>query len=156
VEVAQGLQGASDPSGLKRIADRAHAMVDEQYRLYNQVLLPALRRQGIRLLSHGERNEAQRRWVQAYFNREVKPLLLPVGIDPAHPLPQVANKSLNFIVHLLGKDAFGRQNEIAILKVPRVLPRVIALPEELAGQGRAFVLLSSNGMDSSTPKGLLS
>jgi len=143
VEVAQGLQGASDPSGLKRIADRAHAMVDEQYRLYNQVLLPALRRQGIRLLSHGERNEAQRRWVQAYFNREVKPLLLPVGIDPAHPLPQVANKSLNFIVHLLGKDAFGRQNEIAILKVPRVLPRVIALPEELAGQGRAFVLLSS-------------
>jgi len=71
-------------------------------------------------------------------------------------LPQVANKSLNFIVHLLGKDAFGRQNEIAILKVPRVLPRVIALPEELAGQGRAFVLLSSNGMDSSTPKGLLS
>ncbi len=143
VEVALGLQGASDPSGLKRIADRAHAMVDEQYRLYNQVLLPALRRQGIRLLSHGERNATQRRWVQAYFNREVKPLLLPVGIDPAHPLPQVANKSLNFIVHLLGKDAFGRQNEIAILKVPRVLPRVIALPDELAGQGKAFVLLSS-------------
>lgn len=143
VESALGVQGGSDPSGLRRIVDRAHAMVNEQYRLCNQVLLPALRRQGIRLLSHGDRNEAQRRWVQAYFNREVKPLLLPVSIDPAHPLPQVANKSLNFIVHLQGKDAFGRQNEIAILKVPRVLPRVIALPDAVAGKGKAFVLLSS-------------
>ena len=143
IEAAQAPRGSADVSGLERIADRARAMVEEQYRLYNQVLLPALRRQGIRLLSHGERNEAQRRWVQAYFSREVKPLLLPVSMDPAHPLPQVANKSLNFIVHLQGKDAFGRQNEIAILKVPRVLPRVIALPDALAGEGRAFVLLSS-------------
>ena len=143
IEAAQAPRGSADFSGLERIADRARAMVEEQYRLYNQVLLPALRRQGIRLLSHGERNEAQRRWVQAYFSREVKPLLLPVSMDPAHPLPQVANKSLNFIVHLQGKDAFGRQNEIAILKVPRVLPRVIALPDALAGEGKAFVLLSS-------------
>lgn len=143
IEAAQAPRGSADVSGLERIADRARAMVEEQYRLYNQVLLPALRRQGIRLLSHGERNEAQRRWVQAYFNREVKPLLLPVSLDPAHPLPQVANKSLNFIVHLQGKDAFGRQNEIAILKVPCVLPRVIALPDALAGEGKAFVLLSS-------------
>ncbi|MFM8755844.1 MAG: polyphosphate kinase 1 [Limnohabitans sp.] len=143
VEAAQGLHAMADTSGLQRIASGAHAMVDEQYRLYNQVLLPALRKQGIRLLSHGERTAAQRRWVQTYFNREVKPLLLPVGIDPAHPLPQVANKSLNFIVHLRGKDAFGRHNEIAIVKVPRVLPRVIALPKAVAGRGQDFVLLSS-------------
>ena len=128
---------------LTRIVDRARQMVDEQYRLYNQVLLPAFKKEGIRLLSHGERSPAQRSWVQAYFNREVKPLLVPVGIDPAHPLPQVANKSLNFIIHLRGKDAFGRHNEIAILKVPRVLPRVIELPERLGGGGKAFVLLSS-------------
>jgi polyphosphate kinase len=137
--VREGVQA----EGLDRIAERARAMVDEQYRLYNQVLLPSLRRQGIRLLSHGERDPIQRRWVQAYFNRDVRPLLLPVGIDPAHPLPQVANKSLNFIVHLKGKDAFGRHNEIAILKVPRVLPRVIALPDTLTHSGKAFVLLSS-------------
>ncbi len=128
---------------LLRIVERARAIVEEQYRLYNQALLPAFKKEGIRILSHGERNAHQRSWVQAYFNREVKPLLVPVGIDPAHPLPQVANKSLNFIVHLHGKDAFGRHNEIAILKVPRVLPRVIQLPDRLAGQGKAFVLLSS-------------
>ena len=91
----------------------------------------------VRAAVHVEATQAPRRWVQAYFNQEVRPLLVPVGIDPAHPLPQVANKSLNFIVHLQGRDAFRRQNEIAILKVPRVLPRVIALPDHLAGQGKA-------------------
>jgi len=73
----------------------------------------------------------------------VRPLLIPVGLDPAHPFPQVANKSLNFIVRLSGKDAFGRENEIAIVKVPRVLPRVIKLPEKLAGKKSLFVSLSS-------------
>jgi len=130
-------------TGLGLIAQQARDMVDEQYRLYNQILLPAFARVGIRILSHGERNTAQRQWVKDYFNREVRPLLLPVAIDPAHPLPQVANKSLNFIVHLQGKDAFGRSNEIAIVKVPRVLPRLIELPARITGTGQAFVLLSS-------------
>jgi polyphosphate kinase len=143
VELAQGSGDASAQHGLSRLAQHARVMVEEQYRLYNEVLLPGFKRQGIRLLSHGERNAQQRSWVKAYFNREVKPLLLPVGIDPAHPLPQVANKSLNFIVHLRGQDAFGRHNEIAIVKVPRVLPRVIELPARLSGDGQAFVLLSS-------------
>ena len=118
-------------------------LVAEQYALYNDVLLPSLRKQGIRILSHGDRNEAQRKWVQQYFEREVRPLLVPVGLDPAHPFPQVANKSLNFIVQLSGKDAFGRANDIAIVKVPRVLPRVIRLPEKVTEKGVSLVLLSS-------------
>jgi polyphosphate kinase len=118
-------------------------LVTEQYSLYNAVLLPSLQKEGIKILSHGERNLAQKKWVQDYFRREVKPLLVPVGLDPAHPFPQVANKSLNFIVQLSGKDAFGRSNDIAIVKVPRVLPRVIPLPAKVAGHGKAFVLLSS-------------
>ena len=121
----------------------ARDLVAEQYSLYNAVLLPSLHKVGIKLLSHGERNLVQKKWVQDYFRREVKPLLVPVGLDPAHPFPQVANKSLNFIVQLSGKDAFGRSNDIAIVKVPRVLPRVIALPAKVAGHGKAFVLLSS-------------
>ena len=121
----------------------ARDLVAEQYSLYNAVLLPSLHKVGIKLLSHGERNLAQKKWVQDYFRREVKPLLVPVGLDPAHPFPQVANKSLNFIVHLSGKDAFGKSNDIAIVKVPRVLPRVIPLPAKVAGHGKAFVLLSS-------------
>lgn len=130
-------------NSLEAITDKTNAMVARQYALYNDDLLPTLQRQGYRLLSHGERNAEQRRWVRSFFQREVQPLLVPVGLDPAHPFPKVANKSLNFIVQLSGKDAFGRANEIAIVKVPRVLPRVIALPDRVCEGTKAFVLLSS-------------
>lgn len=128
---------------LAAIAEKTSAMVARQYALYNDDLLPKLQRKGYRILSHGERNAEQRQWVRSYFQREVQPLLVPVGLDPAHPFPQVANKSLNFIVQLSGKDAFGRSNEIAIVKVPRVLPRLIPLPARVCDGSTAFVLLSS-------------
>jgi len=121
----------------------AHALVDEQYTLYNDVLMPAFAKEGVRILSYGERTLAQHQWVKAFFEREVRPLLLPIGLDPAHPFPQVANKSLNFIVRMSGKDAFGRDNEIAIVKVPRSLPRLIPLPEKLSGKRQLFVSISS-------------
>ena len=139
----------SDPSGtysrnsFEALSERAHDLVERQYKLYNDQLIPALARLGIRIVSHGERNAEQRRWVHEYFEREVRPLLVPVGLDPAHPFPQVANKSLNFIVRLHGQDAFGRENEVAIVKVPRVLPRVIRMPARVAGKGVSFVSLSS-------------
>ena len=135
--------GSYSPHSHARISERAHALVDEQYQLYNESLLPAFAKSGIHILSHNERNQAQQQWVKSYFQNHVKPLLTPVGLDPSHPFPQVANKSLNFIVRLSGKDAFGRENEIAIVKVPRVLPRVIRLPDKLAGKRSLFVSLSS-------------
>ena len=127
----------------KAISAAAHDMVARQYSLYNDELLPAFARCGIRIVSHGERNAAQRRWVKSYFEKQVRPLLVPVGLDPSHPFPQVANKSLNFIVRLGGHDAFGRQNEIAIVKVPRVLPRFIHMPSPGSNKGTLFVSLSS-------------
>ncbi|WP_295641220.1 polyphosphate kinase 1 [uncultured Methylibium sp.] len=125
------------------VAAAAHALIDDQYRAFNEVVMPALQREGLVVLNHAERDEAQRRWVDGFFQKQVRPLLVPVGLDPAHPFPQVANKSLNFIVKLGGRDAFGRDNSIAIVKVPRVLPRVIRLPEPLAPGRQAFVMLSS-------------
>src|SRR5450756_3236422 len=125
------------------LARAAHTLVARQYALYNDDLTPALAKHGIRIVSHGERNPAQRRWVKQYFEREVRPLLIPVGLDPSHPFPQVANKSLNFIARLSGRDAFGRENEIAIVKVPRVLPRMIRMPEKVCGGRYFFVSLSS-------------
>jgi len=116
-----------DAQSQASLSQAAHQLVQEQYDLYNDSLMPAFAKAGVRILSHSERNLAQRNWVKNYFQREARPLLLPVGLDPAHPFPQIANKSLNFIVRLSGKDAFGRDNEIAIVKVPRSLPRVIQL-----------------------------
>ena len=125
------------------LSDAAHDMVARQYSLYNDDLLPEFAKHGIRIVSHGERNAAQRRWVKAYFEKEVRPLLIPVGLDPSHPFPQVANKSLNFIVRLSGLDAFGRENDIAIVKVPRVLPRFIHMPSRHVGKNSFYVSLSS-------------
>jgi polyphosphate kinase len=149
VRFADALEAASDPgsgtthSELALAAEEAHALIDEQYALFNDELMPALAAEGIVLLNHAERNEAQRAWVQQYFQREVQPLLVPLGLDPSHPFPQVANKSLNFIVQLGGLDAYGRENSIAIVKVPRVLPRIIRLPERIADGQQVFVQLTS-------------
>jgi len=136
-------QGSYTEKSFDRLSESLHALVDRQYGLYNDAILPALAHCGIKIVSHGERNAEQRLWVKQYFEREVRPLLIPVGLDPAHPFPQVANKALNFIVRLGGNDAFGRSNEIAIVKVPRVLPRIIRLPDRVAGTKVVFVALTS-------------
>jgi polyphosphate kinase len=140
---AKEAHGAYSTASFTALSAKAHALVDRQYALYNDELMPAFEREGIRIISHGERNSAQRQWVKAYFQREVRPLLVPVSLDPSHPFPQVANKSLNFIVQLSGHDAFGRENEIAIVKVPRVLPRFIRLPAKVSGKQTLLVSLSS-------------
>jgi polyphosphate kinase len=138
------LDGERDAVDLRAMAANAHALIDEQYALFNDEVMPALRAAGIVVLNHAERDAAQRDWVARFFEQQVRPLLVPVGLDHAHPFPLVANKSLNFIARLGGRDAFGRENSIAIVKVPRVLPRVIRLPDELMPTGQqGFVLLSS-------------
>jgi polyphosphate kinase len=129
---------------LSRISNECHALVTHQYDILNSEVLPQLAVSGVHLVRHNERTEAERAWVKEYFDTEVRPLLTPIGLDPAHPFPQVVNKSLNFIVSLSGKDAFGRGTAIAILKAPRVLPRVIRLPDDLSNRGGvSFCLLSS-------------
>ena len=143
IEAARGPGTGVSMRDLASVAADAHALIDEQYSIFNDELMPSLRHEGIVILNHADRNEAQRRWVGKFFAAQVRPLLVPVGLDPSHPFPLVANKSLNFIARLGGKDAFGRANSIAIVKVPRVLPRVIKLPPDVAGSGQAFVLLTS-------------
>lgn len=139
-----GGPGAEGAQALFReVAAATQDLVRAQYQALNEEILPLLAGQGIRFLHHVERNERQRAWVASYFFSEVKPLLTPIGLDPAHPFPQVFNKSLNFIVELSGRDAFGRDTTIAIVKAPRVLPRVIRLPQELGDVAMPFVLLSS-------------
>jgi len=126
------------------VSDAAHALIDEQYRVFNEEVMPALATHGIRILNHADRGTAQRRWVARYFDTQVRPLLVPVALDPAHPFPLVANKSLNFILRLSGDDATGATGSVVIVKVPRTLPRVIRLPDRLMPRGeQGFVLLTS-------------
>lgn len=143
VRSADGLSAAE---AMARLVDEAHALVADLYAVFNTALLPALAREGMVFLRRSEWNAAQRAWLKAYFMREVLPVLTPVSITSAHPFPRVFNKSLNFAVELSGRDAFGRLamgklGNLALVEVPRVLPRVIALPKRLASGRHAFVFL---------------
>ena len=128
---------------LVRIGEEVRALVAEQYQLLNVVVLPSLHEAGVVLVRRTEFTPKQRAWTADYFRRELRPLLTPIGLDPAHPFPQVASKTLNFIVDLGGRDAFGRETAIAIVKAPRVLRRVIRMPPDVGGSRHAFVMLSS-------------
>ena len=115
----------SIPEQLAAIHERAIKLVADQYNCLNEVLMPAMRAKGIRLLNRKEWSPELERWLEQYFEREVEPVLSPLGLDPARPFPRIQNKSLNFIVRLSGKDAFGRDAELAVVQVPRSLPRII-------------------------------
>ena len=138
-----GPDGMTTREQLTAIQTEAHALVDDQYRVLNETLIPALAKEGVHFIRRTHWKEAQARWVRNYFRRELLPLLTPVGLDPAHPFPRILNKSLNFIVTLDGKDAFGRDSRMAVVQAPRALPRVIQMPSDIAGVPYGFVFLSS-------------
>ncbi|MDT0495756.1 polyphosphate kinase 1 [Algiphilus sp. W345] len=147
VELGQNQRGADGLSSidlLRDISQRAHALVDEQYRVFNEVLVPALDEEHIRFLRRSSWTPQQDAWLRQFFHDELLPVLSPLGLDPAHPFPRILNKSLNFIVSLHGKDAFGRNSGFAIVQAPRALPRIIQVPNEIKGTGpHDFVFLSS-------------
>ncbi len=144
LEVAKpGPDGLSPLETLRRVGDVAHELVAEQYRVLREELLPALRAEGLHLMFRDEWTPRIRKWTKSYFLREVLPVLTPVGLDPAHPFPLIQNKSLNFVVTLQGKDAFGRSSRMAVVQAPRLLPRLIELPPEIADGEHQFVTLSS-------------
>ena len=141
--VAPGPDGMDARQTLTRVREQAHRLIERQYRILNSDILPVLDMHGIRFLRRTSWNDAQRAWIKNFFLCEVMPVLTPIGLDPSHPFPRVLNKSLNFAVELVGKDAFGRNSAKAIVQAPRVLPRTILLPSEISECAHCFVFLSS-------------
>ena len=135
--------GMSVKQTLEMIGRDAHVLVARQYKLLRETLFPKMEAEGVHFLRRSLWNDAQRAWVQDYFYREVMPVLTPIGLDPAHPFPRIMNKSLNFAVELEGRDAFGRSSGIAVVQAPRVLPRAIPMPSDIAGVPHGLVFLSS-------------
>ncbi|HTQ77285.1 MAG TPA: polyphosphate kinase 1 [Burkholderiales bacterium] len=138
-----GPDGRGPAQVFELVSAQARALIGEQYRLLNGVLLPALAREGVVFPKREEWSEPQRAWIRDYFMRELLPVLTPIGLDPAHPFPKVLNKSLNLAIELEGRDSFGRKSRAAIVQAPRALPRLIRLPADVAGADYAFVFLSS-------------
>ena len=142
-DVVSSIDGMRPSKVLSYISEIAHHAVDEQYRILNDEILPALAEQDIRYLKRDELTPEQAAWVKKYFAEQVAPVLTPISIDPAHPFPRLVNKSLNFMVGLEGKDGFGRDINMAIVPAPRSLPRVIRLPNELTGGKEHHIMLTA-------------
>ncbi|MGF6790477.1 polyphosphate kinase [Paraburkholderia sp. 35.1] len=141
--------GALSPDGMSLlhmydlVVERAQKLVHRQYTMLHDTVLTALEQEGIYFHGNEAWSDAQTEWARNYFFNELLPVLTPIGLDPAHPFPRVLNKSLNFVVELEGKDAFGRQAMMGIVQAPRALPRLVRMPQELSGYPHGFVLLSS-------------
>ncbi len=138
-----GADGMYPEQVLSQIHEQVRLALTEQYRILNEELFPSLADENIRFWQRSEWNKDMVSWTKTYFHDEVVPVISPLGLDPAHPFPRLVNKSLNFILSLKGKDAFGRESGLAIVPAPRSLPRLIKVPEEIAGEGDNFVFLSS-------------
>ena len=137
--VERSVDGRTASETFRAIAKRAHAMVAQQYECWNEELVPALQRNGIRFLDVPELVEADREWIGRFYRTEVLPVLTPLGIDPAHPFPQLLNKSLNIVLELEAKRAGRREKRLAVVQVPRLLPRLIKLPRDDGRQDYVFL-----------------
>ena len=138
-----GADGYTPDEAFERVQLATHALVDRQNLLLMDHVMPALRDQGVGVLKPSDWTPEQSEWAYEVFLRDVMPMLTPIGLDPAHPFPRVYNKSLNFIVSLSGKDAFGRKGTIAIVQAPRALPRVMKVPAKVAGIDEGYIMLTA-------------
>ena len=139
---APGPDGITSGELLTRIRTRALDLVTEQFSTWRDHLVPQLDAQNVHVLTRKQWTPKQRRWLQGYFEHEVLPVLSPLGLDPSHPFPRILNKTLNIAVVLKGRDAFGHEGHMALVRAPRSLPRIIRLPDEVSGKGSHFVFLA--------------
>jgi polyphosphate kinase len=141
---AQGPEKIPASVVFEQLEKEVRALVKDQYELLNKTMFPQLTAAGVRFVQSEEWTREQAAWLQDYFNDQVVPVLTPLTFDPSRPFPRILNKSLNFIVRLQGRDAFGRRRHRGMVQAPRSLPRIIELPEHLSEPGgHNFVFLSS-------------
>ncbi len=132
------------PSGelLKLIRRRVLDLVTELYVTWQEQISPQLDAAQIHMLTRTQWSARQKHWLQGYFEQEVLPVLSPLGLDPSHPFPRILNKTLNIAVVLKGRDAFGHEGHMALVRAPRSLPRIIRVPAEVSGSGEHYVFLA--------------
>ena len=137
--VERSVDGLTATETFRAVPRRIRGMVEQQYACWREELVPALAANGIRFLSFKELGPDDRQWVENYYRAQVRPVLTPLALDPAHPFPQLANKSLNMIVQLELPQAGQMLRHSAVVQVPRVLPRLVKLPRQDSRQDYVFL-----------------
>jgi polyphosphate kinase len=127
---ARTVDGMTSAETFEAITHRVRKMVADKYACWHGEIQPALAKHKIRLLDINDLKGADRAWVEEFYHSKVRPVLTPLAIDPAHPFPQLLNKSLNLMVRLeMPKDGTPLKH-LAVVQCPSILPRLIQLPRE--------------------------
>ncbi|MEC8866225.1 MAG: RNA degradosome polyphosphate kinase, partial [Verrucomicrobiota bacterium] len=137
----RSLDGSSPEDLLHEVRKRAHSMSHREYECWRNHLQPELAKNSIRFKPIEKLTKEEFLWVRAYFRREVYPVLTPLAIDPTHPFPLILNKSLNLFVALRNRRKKKAPPLMAIVPVPRILPRLVKVDSPRA-KGETFVFLS--------------
>ena len=137
--VERSIDGRTATETFRAINRRVRRMLEQQYSCWHEDLVPALEKNAIRFLTWDKLNTADRDFLEEYYHRRVRAVVTPLGIDPSHPFPQLLNKSLNIAVQLEIERNGERQRRLAVVQVPRVLPRLVKLPRDDDHQDYVFM-----------------
>ncbi len=133
------IAGMTPKQQLEELNVATHALVEEQYQVYNRSLLPLLRQNGLRVIEkHEQLSEKEAAYVDRFYEDNVYPVLTPMAVDSSRPFPLIRNKSLNIGALVKKKNGEG-ELEFATVQVPSVLPRIIQIP--VAQEGTKAVIL---------------
>ncbi|MCB7320938.1 RNA degradosome polyphosphate kinase [Lacrimispora sp. 210928-DFI.3.58] len=139
------IAGLTPQEQLDRISEKTHQLVETQYSTYNRSLVPALRQNGLRIImEHEELTQEEAAYIDAYFQKNVYPVLTPMAFDSSRPFPLIRNKTLNIAALLKKKNEKEEELEFAMVQVPSVIPRIVELPRETGEDGteqRVVILL---------------
>jgi polyphosphate kinase len=135
----RSIDGLTATESFHAVTKRVRQMVEQQYELWRTQLLPELARNRIRFIEPKDLSPADMQWLDNFYRTEIRPVLTPLAIDPAHPFPQLLNKSLNIIVDLEMKRGGADLRYMAVVPVPRILPRLVKLPGR--GNDREYIFL---------------
>ena len=135
-----GLDGLEPKEQLARIRRIASRLVSDQYACWNKQLVPDLKKEQIVFKKMDQLTRNEMSWVKKYFEESVYPVLTPLAIDPGHPFPQITNKSLNVLARIRNPEE-GEDDLLAILPVPRILPRIVEVPSK-GTKYKTYVFLS--------------
>ncbi|MBL4575739.1 MAG: polyphosphate kinase 1 [Opitutaceae bacterium] len=137
----KGIDGLNPKEQLRRIHSVVASLVEDQYRCWHDILIPSLKKERIHFKTASELTQKELAWLKRYFEKQVFPVLTPLAVDPSHPFPQIGNKTLNVLVELDYPDTPKTKSQIAILPVPRILPRLVRIQPESKGP-RRYIFLS--------------
>ena len=138
--VDRAADGLSPLDVLNAISVRVHEMVQVQYELLRETIMPALQKAGICVIKAADLSEKDSAFLNDYFRSAVFPVLTPLVVDSGHPFPRLGNRSLNLALNVSPMERSWDEQVFAVVQVPSVLPRLVELPSDGGGQKR-FLLL---------------